>query len=310
MSLPTTAENAIGLDEALPPIDWAVAPEGTRTYGFAAPSGELASWDLGDPAGDRVVMVPGITGSKEDFAYLAPILADQGYFVQSYDLPGQYESAAAGPAGSEGWSYDLFFDDMVAFLEADGRPAHLLGFSFAGIVAQLIAVRRPELVRSLTLLATPPATGQVFRRVRSVGWLARLPFFTKHFLGGVMIWNVRTNFSKVTPERLVFANARLAHTRRESVDGIVGLMMTTPDVRAELRASSLPKLVVCGEHDLWSVERYRAFAQEIGASAAVYATGHSPCETTPHQLALDMVQLFQRAEPLAQPRPEEVGEAE
>ncbi|MFC4243089.1 alpha/beta fold hydrolase [Gryllotalpicola reticulitermitis] len=295
MSIPDTAEHAIGLDEALPQIDWAVAPEGTREYRFEAPSGSLAAWDLGDPDGERVVLVPGATGSKEDFAYLAPILAGQGYFVQSYDLPGQYQSADAGPAGDEGWTYELFINDMVAFLEA-GKPAHLLGFSFAGIVAQFVTVQRPELVRSLTLLATPPLTGQVFRAVRSIGWLTRLPIYTKHVGGAVLIWNVRTNFSKVTPERLRFANARLAYTRRISVDGIVGLMMKTPDLRAELRASRVPKLVVSGERDLWSSKLYRRFASEIGATAAVYATGHSPCETTPHQLALDMVQLFHTAD--------------
>jgi len=295
MSIPTTAEHAIGLDEALPRIDWSVAPEGTRAYDFEAPSGSLASWDLGDPDGERIVLVPGATGSKEDFAYLAPILAGQGYFVQSYDLPGQYQSAGAGPAGDDGWTYELFFDDMVAFLES-GKPAHLLGFSFAGIVAQLVTVKRPDLVRSLTLLATPPLTGQVFRAVRTLGWATRFPFYTKHVGGWVLIWNVRTNFSKVTPERLVFANARLNHTRRISVDGIVGLMMKTPDLRAELRASRVPKLVVSGEHDLWRPKLYRRFATEIGATAAVYATGHSPCETTPHQLALDMVQLFQSAQ--------------
>ncbi|GAA4181096.1 alpha/beta hydrolase [Gryllotalpicola koreensis] len=299
MSLPMTAEAAYGLDEALPQIDWAVAPEGTRAYRFDAPSGSLAAWDLGDPAGERIVMVPGITGSKEDFALLAPILAGQGYFVQSYDLPGQYESADAGPTGAEGWSYELFVDDMLAFLEAGETPAHLLGFSFAGIVAQLVTVRHPELVRSLTLLATPPLTGQVFRGIRILGWLTRLPFFTKHNFGGVMIWNVRTNFSKVTPERLAFANARLDHTRRESVDGIVGLMMKTPNLYQELRDSTVPKLVVAGEHDLWRAKLYRRFAKRIGASVAVYATGHSPCETTPHQLALDMVQLFRTSERLS-----------
>ncbi|GAA4183586.1 hypothetical protein GCM10022288_03110 [Gryllotalpicola kribbensis] len=299
MSLPTTAESAYGLDEALPSIDWSVAPEGTRAYRFAAPSGSLAAWDLGDPEGERVVMVPGITGSKEDFALLAPILASEGYFVQSYDLPGQYESADAGPAGADGWSYELFVDDMIAFLEAGSTPAHLLGFSFAGIVAQIVTVQRPELVRTLTLLATPPLAGQVFGGIRSVGWIARLPFFTKHFFGGVMIWNVRTNFSKVTPERLAFANARLDHTRRESVDGIVGLMMKTPNLYRPLRESAIPKLVVAGEHDLWRAKLYRRFAGRIGASVAVYATGHSPCETTPHQLALDMVQLFRTSEKLS-----------
>jgi pimeloyl-ACP methyl ester carboxylesterase len=294
MTLPLTAEHAFGLDEDLPQIDWSVAPEGTRAYRFAAPSGGLAAWDLGDPAGERVVLVPGATGSKEDFALLAPILADEGYFVQAYDLAGQYQSADAGPAGSDGWTYDLFVDDMIAFLE-QGGPAHLLGFSFAGIVAQLVLQKRPDLVRTLTLLATPPLKGQVFRGIRQIGWLTQLPFYTQHVGGAVLIWNVRTNFSKVTPERLKFANDRLLLTRRESVDGIVGLMMKTPDLRGMLRDSGVPVLVVAGEHDLWHARRYRRFGRDIGAAVAIYATGHSPCETTPHQLALDMVQLFQRA---------------
>ncbi|HEY0249745.1 MAG TPA: alpha/beta fold hydrolase [Gryllotalpicola sp.] len=295
MSLPFTAEHAYGLDEGLPDIDWAVAPEGTRAYRFDAPSGSLAAWDLGDPEGERVVLVGGATGSKEDFALLAPILAGQGYFVQCYDLAGQYQSADAGPAGADGWTYELFLDDLVALLET-GVPAHLLGFSFGGILAQLVATRRPELLRSLTLLASPPLTGQVFRGIRFIGWLTLTPFFTKHLGGGVLLWNVRTNFSKVTPERLRFANDRLAHTRRVSVDGIVGLMMKAPDLRARLRASRIPKLVVAGAHDLWRARRYRRYAREIGASVSIYATGHSPSETTPHQLAVDMVELFRHAD--------------
>ncbi|WP_022881769.1 alpha/beta fold hydrolase [Gryllotalpicola ginsengisoli] len=295
MSLPLTAEHAYGLDEDLPEIDWAKAPEGTRAFRFAAPSGALAAWEIGDPSGERVVLVPGATGSKEDFALLAPILAGQGYFVQSYDLAGQYESAEAGPAGAEGWTYDLFESDMIAFLES-GAPAHLLGFSFAGIVAELVVRDRPDLVKTLTLLASPPLAGQVFRGVKILGWLTRFWFYTARVGAAAMIWNVRTNFSKVTPERFAFANARLAHHRRESIDGMVGLMMQAPDLRAELRASGIPLLVVAGERDLWRPRRYRRFAREIGAEVAIYATGHSPCETTPHQLALDMVQLFRRVQ--------------
>ncbi|WP_298228778.1 alpha/beta hydrolase [Gryllotalpicola sp.] len=286
-------EEARAADAALTEIDWSLPPAGARMFRFDAPSGALAAWEIGDPDGDRVVLVPGATGSKEDFKLLAEILASDGYFVQSYDIAGQYESADAGPAGPDAWTYDLFVDDMTAFLEA-GAPANLLGFSFAGIVAQMVALARPELVRSLTLLATPPLAGQVFRRVRIVGWLTRLPFFTSRIGGGVLLWNVRTNFSKVTPERLAFANARLALTRRESVDGIIGLMMRTPDLRVRLRDRALPVLVAAGTKDLWRARTYRRHAKRMGAENAILATGHSPCETTPHELAFHMRSLFAR----------------
>ncbi|MCP1121781.1 alpha/beta hydrolase, partial [Robbsia andropogonis] len=80
---------------------------------------------------------------------MLPLFAAAGYFVQSFDMAGQYESGRAGPPPGRAYDYDLFTDDLVAFLEA-GSPAHLLGYSFAGTIAQLALQRRPDLVRSLT----------------------------------------------------------------------------------------------------------------------------------------------------------------
>ena len=72
-------------------------------------------------------------------------------------------------------------------------------------------------------------------------------------------------------------------------------MMRTPDLRVQLAASPVPKLVAVGEHDLWPRELHEAFARSIGARFAVYLTGHSPCETAPHQLVRDMTALFEEA---------------
>lgn len=93
--MPASAEvdEASDLDAALTDRDWTVLPAGTLTSSFAAPSGTLAEVSLGDPQHPRVVLIPGATGSKEDFVLLAPLLADAGYFVQSFDLAGQYQSA-------------------------------------------------------------------------------------------------------------------------------------------------------------------------------------------------------------------------
>lgn len=276
-------------DAAIGEIDWSIPAPGSVASVFSAPSGPLALVSLGDPTHPRVVLVPGATGSKEDFVLMLPLLAEAGYFVQAFDLAGNYESAEAGPAEGGHYDYPLFVADLVALLEA-GEPAHLLGYSFAGIVAQLVTAERPELVRSLTLLTTPPDPGNTYRHVKVIGWLSR--FVTARQGAALMIWGIRTNRNKVGPSRLAFVRARLALTRRSCIDDIVGLMMRAPDAAAAVRATGVPTLVATSEHDLWPVERYARLAERLGARLAVYRTGHSPCETTPHQLVRDMLRLF------------------
>ncbi|MGN7800673.1 alpha/beta fold hydrolase [Leifsonia sp. 22587] len=286
-------DEAARLDAALPDIDWSVAPVGTVFTRFRAPSGELAVASLGDPGDPRVVLIPGVTGSKEDFYLLAPILVAAGYYVQSFDLAGQYESADAGPPPGERYTYELLVGDVVAFLR-DGGPAHVLGYSFAGILSQLALVRHPELFRSLTLLTAPPEPGQAFRGVRVIGWLSWLT--TARQGAFLMIWGITTNKNRVSDSRLAFVRSRFAFTRRSSVDDIVGLMKRVPDVRARVAASGIPVLVATGDHDLWPTHLHAANAEALGGRLAVYRTGHSPCETAPHQLGRDMIALFREAE--------------
>ena len=278
------------LDAAIGDVDWTVPPAGSRKSRFSAPSGELAVVSLGDPSLPRVVLVPGATGSKEDFALMLPLLAQAGYFVQSFDLAGQYESHAAG--ADSAYTYELFVGDLIAFLEA-GPPAHLLGYSFAGTVAQLAAVRRPDLILSLALLTTPPGTGNVFTTMKWLGPVA--PIASPRRGAGLMIWGIVTNKNRVPPQRLEFVRSRFALTNRRSVDEIVGLMMRSPDLRREVRALPVPTLVVAGSHDLWPLAAHERFAEEIGAEFRAYATGHSPSETTPHQLTADLLDLYARS---------------
>jgi pimeloyl-ACP methyl ester carboxylesterase len=280
-------------DRALPDRDWTVLPAGSRAFWFPAPSGQLAAFDLGDPAAPRVVLLPGATGSKEDFVLLAPLLADAGYLVQSHDLAGQYQSKAAGPGGTEPWDYALFVLDLIAFLEAGPTPVHVLGYSFAGIVAELALAERPELFASLVLLGVPPQPGQAFRRVRWIGPVSRV--LPRRQIAGLIIWGIVSNVNRVPPGRLALVRLRFGATDRRSVDEIVGLMKRMPDLRPVLRRTPIPCLVAVGDRDVWPVELHRQFAHQIGADFRRYRTGHSPCETTPHQLARDMLVLYRSA---------------
>lgn len=284
-------------DDAIPDLDWTVLPEGTEVSWHEAPSGRLAMIALGDPSAPRVVLAPGVTGSKEDFILMLPLLAAAGYRVESFDMAGQYESHAAGPENltppRARYDHDLFVDDLISVLEAGSTPVHVLGYSFAGTVAQVAFSRRPELFRSLTFLSCPPEPGQTFRGVKRIGWISSIS--SGRVGAALMIGGVKANATKVPPGRLAFVRSRFALTRRRAVDDIIGLMKRTPDVRPLLAASDVPKLVAVGEHDLWPLSLHRGFADAIGAEFAVYVTGHSPCETAPHELVLDMLETFRRA---------------
>jgi pimeloyl-ACP methyl ester carboxylesterase len=285
-------DEAERLDRALSDRDWTVPAPGSVASRFRAPSGDLAVVSLGDPTHPRVVLVPGVSGSKEDFVLMLPVLAAAGYYVQSFDMAGQYQSGQAGPPRGRRFDYDLFVDDLVAFLEA-GAPAHVLGYSFAGTVAMLVLARRPELVRSLTLLATPPEPGNGFRGVRVLG---PYTFLAGGRIGAaLMTWGIRTNKNHVPPQRLDFVRMRFDYTSRRSMEDIIRLMKRAPDLRDVVAASPVPKLVAVGSHDLWPTDLHAAFAERIGARLVVYRTGHSPCETAPHQLARDMIELFESA---------------
>ena len=290
----TTIDEAVARDRAIPDLDWRVFPEGTERDVFPAPSGGLARFSLGGAGRDRVVLLPGATGSKEDFTLMFPLLAAAGYRVESYDLAGQFESHAAGPENLDPprtkYDYRLFIDDLVAVLEAGRTPVHVLGYSFAGLVAQLALAERADLFASLTLMSSPPATGQVFRGVKRVGWL--ISRMTPHQAAGVMIWGITGNLNRVPPQRFAFVRSRFELTRRASIEDIAGTAMHTPDVTAAVRAASIPKLVAVGAHDLWPTAQHAAYAALIGARLAVYETGHAPCETAPHQLVRDMLRTF------------------
>ncbi|MFF2243106.1 alpha/beta fold hydrolase [Arthrobacter sp. NPDC058130] len=287
-------DDAARRDAALPDFDWAALPDGVIRGHFAAPSGTLATIATGDPGNPRVVLVPGATGSKEDFVLMLPELAAAGYFVLSCDIAGQYESARAGPENLVPprcrYDYELFRDDLLAMLDAEEGSAHVVGYSFAATVAQLAFRQRPEKFRSLTLISCPPEPGQCFRGLRFIGWFSG--WVNSRAGTALMIWGIRSNVARVAPQRLRFVRSRFAFTRRSSVVDIIGLMKHTPDLRRVLAAASLPKFVAVGEHDLWPLALHRHFAQSIGARIAVYRGGHSPSETSPYQISRDLIALF------------------
>ncbi|MGH8938823.1 MAG: alpha/beta fold hydrolase, partial [Actinomycetes bacterium] len=100
-------------------------PAGVSAAPVPSARGELAAL-LADPAdviaGAPVLLLPGFTGSKEDFiGVLAPIAA-AGHRVVAVDQRGQFES----PGEDDPTSYDVkaLAEDVLAVARHLGRPIH------------------------------------------------------------------------------------------------------------------------------------------------------------------------------------------
>jgi pimeloyl-ACP methyl ester carboxylesterase len=112
-------------------------------------------------SGDPVVALHGSGGGLHSFAGVAERMADRCEL---------WSVARLGRAGN---SFEAEVADVLAVLEAAGRPAHLLGASTGAILALHTALADPDSVRSLALFEPPlfacgPALVPVLERYRAL----------------------------------------------------------------------------------------------------------------------------------------------
>ncbi|RYX80034.1 alpha/beta hydrolase [bacterium] len=83
-------------------------------------------------------------------------LAGLGRFVIRYDHRDTGKSTSYEP-GDIRYSVEDLADDVLSVMDGYGLgSAHLVGMSLGGFLSQLLALRNPERVRSLTLIASEP----------------------------------------------------------------------------------------------------------------------------------------------------------
>ena len=101
------------------------------------------------PDGIPAVYVHGLGGSATNWTDLAALLGTRAAGT-AVDLPGFGRSRP--PAGFD-FTPAAHADALLCFLAGRNEPVHLLGNSLGGAVALSVAARRPELVRTLTLVS-------------------------------------------------------------------------------------------------------------------------------------------------------------
>src|SRR6185503_10682216 len=85
-------------------------------------------------------------------------LAGRGRFVSRYDHRDTGRSTSYGPGGAT-YSTETLADDAFSVLDAYNlESAHLVGMSLGGYLSQLLALKAPRRVKTLTLIASERLT--------------------------------------------------------------------------------------------------------------------------------------------------------
>jgi pimeloyl-ACP methyl ester carboxylesterase len=267
-------------------------PEGVERRDVDVPGGPLAVLEA-CPASPvaTVLLVPGFTGSKEDFRDVLVPLADAGLRAVAMDQRGQHHSP--GPDDPEAYTVHSLSGDLLALVDAVGAaPVHVVGHSFGGLVSRAAVIDRPAAFRSLVLMDSgPSALG---------GPRAEVLPLMKQILetqGVEAVWAASQALPTAKPrppEVMAFLERRFLAGVPAALTGMGDALVTEPDRVDELKATGVPCLVVYGEaDDAWSPAQQAEMAVRLECPVVVVPDAvHSPAAENPLVTAKALVEFF------------------
>ena len=170
------------------------------------------------------------------------------------------------------WSIDGLIDDYVRLMRTLGiSRCHLVGSKLGGTIARSLAARRPEYVRTLTVVGTPPPRRDLAARVSA--WTVE---FEKQ---GIEHWARRTMAGRLgsgfPPEGVEWWIKMMGRTPVSSQIGFTQKILTS-DITSDLARIACPTLVITTEGSaLGTVEETRAWQQKIPGSTLLVLPGDS-----------------------------------
>ncbi|MFF1693952.1 alpha/beta fold hydrolase [Streptomyces sp. NPDC058257] len=268
-------------------------PPGVDARRLRTVRGDFATLDA-RPAGEAkgtVLLLPGFTGSKEDFIALLRPIADAGYRAVSVDGRGQYETQ--GPEKDESpYAQAELAQDVLAQADAVTGTPHLLGHSLGGQIARAATLRAPaDTFASLTLMASGPAAISASQQAR-----AKMLTDALGVLSMAEAWEAIQAFDPPEDTALdgdVLRERWLRHSPAQLI-ATGKQLCAEPDRVTELAAVPLRKHVISGERDdTWPIPWLDAMAVRLHAQRTVITGAeHSPNTDRPAQTTAALIAFW------------------
>lgn len=290
-------------------------PAGVRRTTIRTTRGAFAALEAVPASGvcerDAALLVPGYTGSKEDFIAILDLLADRSRQVVAIDMRGQFETEGAREPG--GYAAAALGADILAVMNETGAR-HLVGHSYGGLIGRETVLAEPDAgFASFTLMSSGPAAltgpraGELRAMLTALGVEetlddASLPEADVLRAGIADVWRVHLEPQVVAagiPAPIVaFLGRRMLANDPAGLILMARHMLAAPDRTAELARLDLPMLVIYGEDDnAWSPAAQEAMAQRLGARRfCIPAAMHSPAVEAPATTASALTQFWDAAE--------------
>jgi pimeloyl-ACP methyl ester carboxylesterase len=176
------------------------------------------------------------------------------YRVIVYDHRGQGQTGVT----DRGYDLDTLTDDAVEIIDTfAAAPCHFVGLSMGGFVGQRLAVRHPDLLRSLVMLNTsadpePPENLLKYRMLGLIGrWLS-----LKLIIGRVMpIMFGETFMSDPSraPQRMYWRQHIVNNDPKGIYRALMDSVVKRDGMYDELHTMTTPTLILAGEEDVATV---------------------------------------------------------
>lgn len=228
-----------------------------------------------------ILLIPGWTGSKEDFTPVLPLLADAGYDTVAFDQRGQYEST--GLPGDD-YSLPALARDAWSLADVafgpDRGAVHVAGHSFGGLVAQHLALGDRARTRTLSLVCSGPgALGESPTRPlkRLIGAIGKVPLLDIH--------EVREAGIRRPAAISAFLARRFVANAPSALKAFTQHLLDAPDRIDEVAALGLPVWVARGAtDDAWPHDVQAEMAARLGTDVVVLpSAAHSPAVEAPEE---------------------------